>query len=52
MQGYGGLFELIIVFACVLGFGFVELRSIKRDTAKAKAADEAKRAADQAGDPT
>lgn len=36
MNQMGGLFELVIVFACVLGWGFVELRSVRRDTKKAE----------------
>ena len=48
MNGMGGLFELVIVFALVLGWGFVELRSVRRDK---KRAEEAKTAAPPADTP-
>ena len=31
MGGYGGLIELVLVFALVLGWGVYELRSVRRD---------------------
>ena len=41
MSGYGGLVELVIVFVFVLGWGLYELRSLKRDNAKAAEAAKA-----------
>ena len=40
MGGWGGLVELVLVFGLVLGFGFVQLRSVRRDSARAKREDE------------
>ena len=42
MGGYGGLVELALVFALVLGWGIYELRSVRRDSKKAKDTGEAK----------
>ena len=42
MNQMGGLFELVMVFAIVLGFGFIELRSLRRD--KKTAEEQAKKA--------
>lgn len=39
MNQMGGLFELVIVFAILLAWGFVELRSVRRDRAKAERRD-------------
>jgi hypothetical protein len=36
MSQMGGLFELVLVFAIVLAFGFIELRSLRRDKKKAE----------------
>jgi hypothetical protein len=36
MNGMGGLIELVLVFGFVLAFGFIELRSIRRDRKKSE----------------
>ncbi len=38
MNGMGGLIELVLVFSFVLAFGFIELRSVRRDKKKAEEA--------------
>lgn len=43
MNGWGGLIELVLVFAFVLGWGVLELRGVRLDKRKADAA--AKKAA-------
>ncbi len=45
MNQMGGLFELIIVFAIVLGWGFIELRALRLD--KKKLDDSKRRDGDQ-----
>ena len=44
MDGMGGLIELVLVFAFVLGFAVLELRSLRRYK-KRKAAEDASAAA-------
>ena len=46
MGGCGGLIELVLVFALVLGWGLYELRSVRRDKKVARDA-----AAEQRIDP-
>lgn len=41
MNGMGGLFELVLVLALVLGWGFVELRGTRLDRKKAEAQKQA-----------
>jgi hypothetical protein len=43
MGGRGGLIEIVLVFAAVLGWGVIELRATRIDCKKAERKDDAER---------